>query len=105
MPPSPLLIINEHSLKHIICDITYLRVSLISLASCGDCDDKTLQVNDDLLNWLPYSDETQISFSNQNNETLSFTISPDEDTRIEYDNQCTVTFIQPYIYMQNVLWI
>jgi len=75
---------------------------LISITSCGNCEDKTFQVSDNLLNWLPYSSETPISFSNQDNQTLSYTIIPDETIRIEDDDECTKTSIQPYIDMQSI---
>ncbi len=78
-----------------------LCASLVFLTSCGNCDDKTLQVNDDLLDFLPYTSETSVSFSNENNETRTYTISPDETVRIDDEDECTITSIQPYIYMQN----
>jgi len=74
----------------------------MSFISCGDCEDKTLEVNDNLLNWLPYTTETDISFANPNtNQTLNFTISPDVTIKMEPDGDCETTIVQPFIDMQN----
>ena len=83
--------------------ITFLLffLSIITLTSCGDCEDKTIQVDNYLLNWLPYSSETSVSFSYPNNQTLNFTISPSETLTMEDDGDCIKTSIQPFIFMQN----
>ena len=76
-------------------------LGILSLASCGDCEDKTLQVSDNLLNWLPYSADTIISFSDQNNQSLSYTISPDVTIQTEEDDDCITTSFLPYIILEN----
>lgn len=81
--------------------ILYLFLGVLSLSSCGDCEDKTLQVNNNLLNWIPYAAEETVSFINENNEQLSFTISPDEDVRMEENKECITTDILPFFVMEN----
>lgn len=76
-------------------------LGILSLTSCMDCEDKTLQVSDNLLKWLPYSSDTLISFSDQNNQSLSYTISPDVTIRKEEDDKCITTKVLPYILLEN----
>jgi len=77
-------------------------ISLFSLSSCGECEDKTLQVSDNLANWLPYTIETDISFLDQNNQRLNYTISPNVSVRTLRDDDCSTTTIQPYIVMESI---
>lgn len=74
---------------------------IISLSSCKDCEDKTLQVNDNLLNWLPYTADETVTFISQDNDIREYTIAPDVDTQIEPDEDCTTTSIKPFIVMEN----
>jgi hypothetical protein len=83
--------------------IAYLLtcLGLLSLTSCGDCEDKTLQVNAELLNWLPYTTDTIISFSDQN-QVINYTVSPNVTNRVEEnDDDCMTTSVQPYIILEN----
>jgi hypothetical protein len=72
---------------------------LLTLISCGECEDKTLEVSDLLLEYLPYQEETNITMVNDSNETMDFSITPREDISTDRDDQCTTSVIKPTIVL------
>lgn len=73
----------------------------ISLFSCGDCEDKTLEVSENLKLWLPYSDDVPATFVNENNQEALYNILPDVTIREEDDAECTKTTLQPFIIVED----
>lgn len=74
-----------------------LAVSMIAIISCGPCEDKTLEISEDFFAFLSYEDETTIVMSNQENETMSFTVVSELDISEEENGDCTTFFTKSYI--------
>ena len=76
-----------------------LSTAILLLSSCGECEDKTLQVNESLLSWLPYSEEATLTFVSDTDSQVVYTLIPDVTERQELDGDCTTTTIQPFIVL------
>ena len=81
--------------------LNYLFICFLAtlMISCGDCEDKTSRVDDKLLSWMPYEEKTSVSFTNENMESHDYILTPGEDIQTEPDDDCTLTFIKPFIQL------
>lgn len=75
----------------------YLLICLIPLflVSCGDCEDKTKRVDANYLAWFPYEEATSVSYTNENMETITYTLTPDEHINTDEigGGDCTLTTV------------
>jgi len=73
-----------------------LCLSALTIMSCGECEDKTLAVSEDLLEFVEYLAPTTHTMVNQDNETMDFTISHDVSVSEEESGDCIKTFVKPF---------
>jgi len=73
-----------------------ISFSILAMISCGECEDKTLEISDTLKAFIPYEGVTNITMVNGQNMSKDFTISPDLDISTDNDGDCTTTSIKPY---------
>lgn len=78
-----------------------LSISIFSFLSCSTCEDETLKVNDKLLNWMPYDSVSSVSFTNQSNQTVTYSITPNVETKTEDNDGCIITIVRPYLVLDN----
>lgn len=90
----------QRLIKTMVALITVMLVSL-ALSSCGECEDETLEVSDELKNYLPYTDQTSVTFSNMNGDAVTYTISPDVRIRENENRDCITSLVQPFIIVEN----
>lgn len=73
-----------------------IYIGVVALMSCGDCEDKTLDVSSELNAFVSYEQETKITMVNGDNETIVFTVIPDVDISNDKDGDCIKTSIKPF---------
>lgn len=81
--------------------LSLLLLPLLIIASCSECEDKTLVVSDALLEFLPYQDTTNVIMVNDANETKSITINPSVLTSTRDDRDCTTSIVKPRISLDS----
>ena len=70
-----------------------LGISLLTMLSCVYvCEDRTFEISDELLAFIPYEETTNITMVNGENETMNYSIIPDTEMNFEKDDEgCTLT--------------
>ena len=76
---------------------TFSFLILLLLMSCGECEDKTLEVSAELMEFFPYATTTDITMVNGSNETIAYSIVQENDISIRDDRDCFNTFVRPTI--------
>ncbi len=76
---------------------TFSFLILLLLMSCGECEDKTLEVSAELMEFFPYDNTTEINMINGTNETINYSIIQENDISIRDDRDCFNTFVKPTI--------
>jgi len=72
---------------------------IMAMMSCGECEDKNLEISQNLMEFIPYQVDTSITMINSENEVKNYTITPDIDISTEEDGDCITTFNRPYIFL------